>query len=236
MNLVDMGVIGVVAFSAILALMRGLVSEVLSVGGWVGAGVTTLYAFPHLQPYMRAHVEPAVLADGMSIVGVFVLSLVVFSVIAHEISRGVRDSALSAVDRSLGLLFGLVRGALIVCLAWMLAAWLSPPPDQPQWLHDAKTRPFAEAGSAWLMSLVPPQLRNDAAAQADALATRARQTMQDADALRRLSQSKPEAAPAPAPAPASAPTAATGQQPPDDNSYQRRDRGELDRLILNNAK
>ena len=192
----------------------------------------------------RAHVEPAVLADGMSIVGVFVLSLVVFSVIAHEISKGVRDSALSAVDRSLGLLFGLARGALLVCLAWMLAAWLMPPPDQPQWLHDAKTRPFAEAGSAWLMSLVPPQLRNDAAAQADALATRARQTMQDADALRRLTQPKPEAAPGPASvpasppasAPASAPTGATGQQPPADGTYQRQDRGELERLILNNAK
>ena len=127
-----MGVVGVIAFSAILALMRGLVSEVLAVGGWVGAALTTLYAFPRLQPYMRAHVEPAMLADGMAIVGVFVLSLVVYSVIAHEISKGVRDSALSAVDRSLGLLFGIARGALLVCLAWMLVAWLVPAADQPQ--------------------------------------------------------------------------------------------------------
>ncbi|MEI7606504.1 MAG: CvpA family protein [Rhodospirillaceae bacterium] len=221
MNLVDMGVVGVVAFSAILALMRGLVSEVLSVGGWVGAALTTLYAFPRLQPYMRSHVEPAMLADGMAIVGVFVLSLVIFSVIAHEISKGVRDSALSAVDRSLGLLFGIARGALLVCLAWMLVAWLVPTPDQPQWLRESKTRPFAEAGAAYLQALIPAQVRGEAATQADALAAKARQTMQDADALRRLTQPKPEA-----PQPA-------GQQPPTDGAYKKQDRGELDRLIMN---
>ena len=220
MNLVDMGVVGVIAFSAILALMRGLVSEVLSVGGWVGAALTTLYAFPRLQPYMRAHVEPAMLADGMAIVGVFVLSLVIFSVIAHEISKGVRDSALSAVDRSLGLLFGIARGALLVCLAWMLVAWLVPGPDQPQWLRESKTRPFAEAGAVWLQAMVPAQVRGEAASQLDAAAAKARQTMQDADALRRLTQPKPEA-----PQPAG--------QPPTDGAYKKQDRGELDRLILN---
>ncbi|MEI6559593.1 MAG: CvpA family protein [Rhodospirillaceae bacterium] len=219
MNLVDIGVVGVIAFSAILALMRGLVSEVLSVGGWVGAALATLYAFPRLQPYMRAHVEPAVLADGMAIVGVFVLSLVVLSVIAHEISKGVRDSALSAVDRSLGLLFGVARGALLVCLAWMLVAWLVPGPDQPQWLRDSKTRPFAETGAAWLQALVPAQVRSDAATQADALAAKARQTMQDAEALRRLTTPKPET-----PQPA---------QPPAEGAYKKQDRGELDRLIRN---
>ncbi len=219
MNLVDICVIGVVAFSAILALMRGLVSEVLSVGGWVGAALTTLYAFPRLQPYMRAHVEPAMLADGMSIVGVFVLSLVIFSVIAHEISSGVRGSALSAVDRSLGLVFGIARGALLVCLAWMLVAWLVPPPDQPQWLREAKTRPFAETGAAWLQTLVPAQVRNDAATQLDAAAAKARQSLQDAEALRRLTAPKPE-------------TPQTGQ-PAASGAYKKQDRGELDRLIQN---
>ncbi len=219
MNYVDICVIGVVGFSAILALMRGLVSEVLSVGGWVGAALTTLYVFPRLQPYMRAHVEPAMLADGMNIVGVFVLSLVIFSVIAHEISSGVRGSALSAVDRSLGLVFGLARGALLVCLAWMLVAWLVPAPDQPLWLRDAKSRPLAEKGAAWLQTLIPAQVRNEAATQLDAAAAKARQTMQDADALRRLATPKPE-------------TPQNGQ-PPGDGAYKKLDRGELDRLIQN---
>ena len=223
MNYVDMGVVGVIAFSAILALMRGLVSEVLSVGGWVGAALATLYAFPRLQPYMRSHVEPAMLADGMAIVGVFVLSLVVFSVIAHEISKGVRDSALSAVDRSLGLLFGVARGALLVCLAWMLVAWLVPPPDQPQWLHDAKTRPFAETGAAWLQAQIPAQLRKDAATQLDAAAAQAKQTVQDAKAVSRIATQRPET-----PQPAG--------QTPAEGGYKKQESNDMGRLIENHAK
>ena len=144
MNLVDLGVIVVIALSAVLALVRGLVSEVLSVAAWVGAVFATLTLYPHLDPYMRAHVEPSWLADAMAIAGVFVLALVILSVLAHEISKGVHDSALSAVDRSLGLVFGIGRGLVLVVLAWMVVSWLIPDPkDQPDWLREARTRPLA---------------------------------------------------------------------------------------------
>ena len=231
MNMVDLGVIGVIAVSAILALMRGFVSEVMSVGGWVGAAIATLYAFPRLQPYMRDHVEPAMLADGMTIVGVFIFALVIFSVVAHEVSKGVRNSALGPVDRSLGLLFGVARGALLVCLAWMVATWLMPNPekDQPAWLREAKSRPLAETGAAWLQSMVPAQVRNDAAAQAGALADKARQTVQE-ETLRRMATSKPEAAPSPPPAAGQAPAPAPAES---GAAYNKKDRGELDRLFKN---
>jgi membrane protein required for colicin V production len=220
-NLVDLGVIVVIALSAVLALVRGLVSEVLSVAAWVGAVFATLTLYPHLDPYMRAHVEPSWLADAMAIAGVFVLALVILSVLAHEISKGVHDSALSAVDRSLGLVFGIGRGLVLVVLAWMVVSWLIPDPkDQPDWLREARTRPLAEAGAAYLQSLVPSGVRSDAAAQADAAREKALQTLQDAEALRRLTTPKPEAAPQNAP-------------PPADGGYKKQDRGDLDRLIKN---
>ena len=223
MNLVDLGVIVVIALSAVLALVRGLVSEVLSVAAWVGAVFATLAAWPYLDPYMRAHVEPSWLADGTTIAGVFVLALVILSVLAHEISKGVQGSALSAVDRSLGLVFGIGRGLVLVTLAWMVVSWLIPDPkDQPEWLRDARTRPLAESGAAYLQSMVPSQVRSDAAAQADAAKEKAIQTFQDAEALRRLTTPKPEATP-----PASPPAT--------DSGYKKQDRGDLDRLIKNNT-
>lgn len=226
MNVVDLGVIGVIAVSAILALMRGFVSEIMSVGGWIGAALATLYAFPGLQPYMRDHVEPPMLADGMTIAGVFIFSLVIFSVVAHEVSRGVRNSALGPVDRSLGLLFGAARGALLVCLAWMVVSWLVPAKDQPAWLLEAKALPLAETGARYLQALVPAQVRDQAAAKADAFQDKARQTLQDAETLHRLSTATPVAPPPPAPA-AGQPPAAPG------STYDKKDRGQLDRLIKN---
>jgi membrane protein required for colicin V production len=246
--------------SAFFALMRGLVSEVLSVGGWVGAALTTLYAFPRLQPYMRGHVDPAWLADGMAIVGVFVLSLVIFSVIAHEISKMVRGSALSSVDRSLGLLFGVARGALLVCLAWMVAVWMMPDrdKDQPPWLREAKFVPLAETGAAYLQALVPAQMRSEAAAQADALRDTAKQKYDEAQLLHRMATAKPEAPqPAPATAGAAAPSGPPQVPPPPvigavptgaptptavpPNAagehgpafYDKKEQGELDRLFKN---
>jgi len=153
---------------------------------------------------------------------------VVFSVVAHEVSKGVRNSALGPVDRSLGLLFGVVRGALLVCLAWMVAVWLMPNPekDQPVWLREAKSRPLAETGAAWLQSLVPAQVRDQAAAQAGALQDKARQTLQD-EAMRRMATAKP--APAAPPAPGS-PAPAEGVP-----TYKKKDQDALGALIKNNA-
>ena len=223
MNLVDLGVVVVIALSAVLALVRVLVSEVLSVAAWVGAVFVTLAIRPYLDPYMRAHVEPSRLADGMTIAGVFVLALVILSVLAHEISKGVHDSALSAVDRSLGLVFGVARGLVLVTLAWMVVSWLIPDPkDRPDWLQAARTRPLAESGAAYLQSMVPSQMRTDAAAQADAAKDMALQRLQDAEALRRLTMPKPEATPQAAP-------------PPADAGYQKQDRSDFDRLIKNST-
>ncbi len=253
MNMVDLIVILVILLSAVLALMRGFVSEVLSVGGWVGAVIATIYALPQLQPYMRAHVSPEMLADGMVIAGVFILTLAVLSVIAHEVSKSVRDSALGALDRSLGLMFGVARGALLVCLAWMTAVWLMPDreKDQPAWLREAKTRPLAETGAAWLRSIVPSHVRDDAVSKADAALAKARQTYQDADALRRMTTAKPDAAASNAKPDAAKPDAAkpdatspagpNGKQtsggvtgdPPDNTRYNKKDRGELERLFKN---
>lgn len=219
-----MAVVAVVLLSAITALMRGFISEVLAVSGWIGAAMATLYAFPRLQPYMRAHVEPQVLADGMAIAGVFIGSLIVFTAISHEIAKAVRGSPLSAIDRSLGFLFGIVRGGIIVSIAWMLIAWLVPAAEQPDWLRDARSRPYVETGAAMIQSLVPAQMRSEAAAQAEAARDMATQKMQDAEALRRLTTPKPEAG-----KPAGAPPGAA----PGDPAYKKQDRGDLDRLIRN---
>ncbi len=221
MNMVDLGVIVVIGLSGILALVRGLVSEVLSVTAWVGAALGTLYAYDRLTPYMRDHVHPDLLADAMTVVGVFVLSLVVLSVIAHELSRHVQDSSLSAVNRSLGLLFGLARGMLLVTLAWMVVSWMIPEAkDRPLWLNEARSLPMVEAGAAYLQAMVPSQIRDQASAQTSAALEQARQAM-DAEALRRLTTPKPEA-----PQPAA-------NTPAPDTGYQKKDRGDLDRLIKN---
>ncbi len=154
-GVLDIGVLAVLLLSALLALMRGFVHEVLSFSAWVGAAVITIYAFPYAQPTARELIDIPVLADIVTGVAVFLVSLVLLTLFAKLLAELVQGSRLSAIDRLLGLLFGLARGAALVCLAWLIFAWLVPKEQRPDWIQSARTLPYLEQGATWLQDLLP---------------------------------------------------------------------------------
>ncbi len=156
MNTIDIIVIAVVALSALIAFLRGFVREVLTIGSWLGASLVTLYGIALVQPKFEQMISNKMVADIASGVSLFLLSLVVFSILSHMIAGFVRGSALTAVDRSLGLLFGLVRGAILVSLAYMLVLWADP-----NMLRGARTTPMMARGAEILRGLAPKELADD---------------------------------------------------------------------------
>ncbi len=154
-NVTDLGIVAVLAISGVLAFARGFLREVLSIGAWVGAAVATIYLFPLAKPFLRAYISIELLADAITGVVIFVVTLGILAALSHVLSRNVRDSAFGAVDRSLGLLFGLLRGAVVVCLAWLLFSWLVMPEDRPAWITEARSMPLVEAGTQLLVGLLP---------------------------------------------------------------------------------
>jgi membrane protein required for colicin V production len=155
LSILDIVLLAVVLLSGLLALLRGFVHEVLSFGAWIGAALVALYAFPYLQPYARDLVGVPVVGDVLAGAAVFLVALIVLSLIARSLGRLAQDSALSALDRTLGLLFGLVRGAVLVCLAWLIFSWLVPTPQHPHWVTEARMLPMVRQGAEMLRSLVP---------------------------------------------------------------------------------
>jgi len=123
----DLVVIAIIVVSALFAFMRGFVREVLSVAAWIVAIVATIFGFPFLRPIVGRHIEIGPIADAVTAVSIFLVVLVVASIISHLLSRNVQTSSFSALDRSLGLLFGVARGALVVCALFLLADWFFPP-------------------------------------------------------------------------------------------------------------
>ncbi len=154
-NILDVVLLVVVLLSGLLALMRGFVHEVLSFGAWVGAALVALYAFPYLQPHMRSFISIQVVADIVSGIVLFLAALVVLSLFARAIARRVQESSLSALDRTLGLVFGLVRGGVLVSLAWLIFAWMVPEQQRPAWIQEARAVPMLKQGAEVLRSLVP---------------------------------------------------------------------------------
>lgn len=156
-NVVDIGVAAVLLISAIFAYARGFVHEVLAVGGWIGAILVTIYSFPYVQPYARQVIAIELAADLAAGTIVFVVTLVVLSLLTRAISKRVQASTLNALDRSLGFLFGLARGALVVCAAYLGLEFVMPKAEQPEWVRNARSMQLIEPGARALTALIPEQ-------------------------------------------------------------------------------
>jgi membrane protein required for colicin V production len=67
----------------------------------------------------------------------------------------VLDSRIGALDRSLGFLFGLARGLLIVVIAFLFFDWLVPEKSQPEWVRSAKSKVVLQGTGEWLKAQLP---------------------------------------------------------------------------------
>ena len=154
-TLLDVILIGVMLISAILAMIRGFMREILSIAAWVIAALATLYAYGKLLPYAKAYVNNDIIAAAAVVAGTFLLTLLVVSVATVRFSDMVLDSRVGALDRTLGFLFGLARGLLIVVVAFLFFVWLVPSKTQPGWVANAKSKVVLQSTGDWLMSMLP---------------------------------------------------------------------------------
>ena len=219
MNALDLAVLGVIALSAIFAFARGFVREALSIVAWVGAALITLYGFNHVYGLVSRFVTTPLLADLVAGAGLFVISLIVLTILTGYLASFVHSSALSPIDRTLGLIFGLARGAVLVSLAYLMLDISLPQNDRPGWIKQAKSDPFLAQGADMLRSMLPESLQVKSAPAADD-AQRALERAKDAQkAMRALSS----------------PVAPSPAQPGQEQapSYKPGDRRDMDRLIEN---
>jgi membrane protein required for colicin V production len=157
-NITDITVVVVLLVSAFLAYARGLVHEVLSIAGWFGGGLITLYVFPFAQPFAHELISIELAADLATGIALFVTSLAILSILTSAISKRIQNSNLNALDRSLGFLFGLARGGVLICLFYMAIEWMVPNIDQPVWFRSARTMPLIENVTQQLHTIIPEEV------------------------------------------------------------------------------
>ncbi|KYG19052.1 MULTISPECIES: CvpA family protein [Bradyrhizobium] len=159
-TILDLILLGVMLISGLLALVRGFMREILSIAAWGAAAIVTLYSFSKLLPTAKTYFNNDTVATVVVIAGVFIGTLVVVSVITVRISDMILDSRIGALDRTLGFLFGLARGLLIVVVAYQFFIWLVPDKQQPDWVRGAKSRTVLDSTGDWLKSLLPDDPEN----------------------------------------------------------------------------
>ena len=219
-NIVDIAVVVVLLISALLAYARGFVHEVLSVLGWVGAIFATIYGYPYVKPYARQFIPVELIADLAAGVVIFIVTLVVLSFVTRGAAKMVKASALNFLDRSLGFLFGIVRGAVIVCILYLGVSWLMPPAEQPAWAQSARSMPLIETGAEMLRALIPEDAAQAGAAAAGNIQNSIEKKLEPDRIFRDMLTKEPEAP--------KSNGAASG--------YSRGERQEMERLIEGNRK
>ena len=176
MTWVDLVVFGFLAISGLLAFVRGLVREVLGLGAWVGAVAAAIFALPTMRDIVRNWFSTPEWVDPVSFIIVFLVTLIVLTLIARTVGGFVRASALGGVDRTLGLVFGLARGAAVVIVAYIIGQMVFPIERWPDVVLEARTLTPTYQAARWARSqlpelyrphtLDPPPARREATAEA----------------------------------------------------------------------
>ena len=132
MTWLDYAVLGVLLLSIGWGIWRGLVREVMSVAGWIMAFLAAnLFAGPLAEALPRSisHEEIRLL---IAFLAIFVVTLTLTTITALLLAKFLKAVGLGGLDRTLGGLFGLARG-LIIVVAFALLAGLTRLPLDPIW-------------------------------------------------------------------------------------------------------
>lgn len=126
-TLVDAGVAILILISGVLAYSRGFVREAMAIVGWVGATVLAFIFADQVEPLVRQipilgdfigdSCELAIIA---AFAAVFAVALVVVSIFTPLFSSVVQRSALGGIDQGLGFFFGVLRGIILVAVAFFV--------------------------------------------------------------------------------------------------------------------
>ncbi|MBL1431010.1 MAG: CvpA family protein [Robiginitomaculum sp.] len=146
----------VLLLSSGLALTRGFVRETLSIASFVIASLVTIFTYSVFRDVANNWIESELIATVVTSFVIFIGVYVIMTIITQKLSDIVRrNSHISALDRTAGLAFGIVRG--MIMLAIVLLGWnfLAKPEQTPSWVHEARVYPAIHATAEALKSIVP---------------------------------------------------------------------------------
>lgn len=142
-NGLDLVIVCVVAISGLFAFCRGFLSEMLGIGSWIVAGTGGVYLLPYVSPLTEKFIRNGTLANIAAGVLSSLILLVVLTLVCSFLTGKIRQSSLNRLDRFLGLIFGFLRGFIILMLMYFILFVLSPKTLEDLG-RDSKLYPFLD--------------------------------------------------------------------------------------------
>ncbi len=148
MQWIDWAILIVIGLSAGISLMRGFVREALSLAGWIIAFFVAKGFYLEVSELLTNQIETPSLRFGVAWAGLFIITLTIAGLINYLISRIVDKAGLSGMDRIMGMVFGALRGVLLVAVATMGLRTFTPVAKDPWWVK-SQFIPHVEIIGSW---------------------------------------------------------------------------------------
>jgi membrane protein required for colicin V production len=164
----DVGFGVLLLISAILATARGLTREVLSLVTWAGSAAIAAYMYFKHPEIAQGYIKDTLVANVATVAVSFIISLIILHLITMRIADFVVDSRIGPLDRTLGFVFGILRGVVIAVVVVIFGLWLYtnqlPGSQQldysklPAWAAESKSLPFLQNIGGELLGALPADL------------------------------------------------------------------------------
>jgi len=156
-TLLDGLLLGLTLVSAVLAMVRGLSRELLSIVSWGVAAVAAFLFYKQAAPLVANYVENELIAQLIAGGLIFLVVLIIVTIITMRIADLIIDSRIGPLDRTLGFVFGAARGILIAAVAvWFLGFFVGD--RDIAWIDNAKSKPFLDSIAQSLVNMLPEDI------------------------------------------------------------------------------
>lgn len=149
----DYLMISIVALSAMIGMVRGLLREMFAIFTWVAALWMASHFHTLVSPQLESLITLASIRQIVAFSIIFLLVLLAGSILAFILVRLVQSTGLTGSDRLAGLVFGMVRGVLLVAVVLLLVA--QTPLMHDPWWKQSVCIPYFAPLIHWLKSMLP---------------------------------------------------------------------------------
>ncbi|MBQ9441014.1 MAG: CvpA family protein [Alphaproteobacteria bacterium] len=155
---IDILIASILALSVLIGFCRGAIKEIFTVLSWTGSILLTIILFPLSRNIISNFIQQPLLVDLIAYVLVFVLFLIVLSALTYLFSSIVKHSVLAIPNRICGILFGILRGILILAiLDFGVGQYVVQ--DYEEYVKSSKLRPYVKETSKMIFIMLPENIR-----------------------------------------------------------------------------